>query len=225
MSDKLTKHEVCQLLGIKYSTLGRWMREGKIAFERDPDWKAKRGECTVHFDRDEVQRLLTPVSTAKFAAHPPAQGLPPGSKPPTAHPEIPLPYQDEPKPDTRDFAQRYRDGDETDSLGNEIGGYNENFPTTGSTLLGPIVPYTPPPVNRDTASHMSPALVGKVGPSANNRYLDSLERQRDTGAISQACYDSLTETASKANRMSTQQRKVYVDRAAIMDAFRHGFSR
>jgi Helix-turn-helix domain len=218
--ERLTKKQVCSILNIGYSTLGRWMREGKIKFSRE---QAAKFESAVFFRRDDLAEFLPTV--AESATHPKAPAAHPtasrGDSP--LHPEVALPYQDE--PDRRDFAQKFRDGDECDSAGNYITGENPRYQSTGATLLGPVAPYTAPPVNRDTSSHMDPALVGRPGPSADECYLNSLERRRDLGIISQASYDALTSNASKARRLSGQQRKVYLDQAAIRAAFRHGFSR
>jgi hypothetical protein len=72
---------------------------------------------------------------------------------------------------------------------------------------------------------MHPALIGTAGPDASTSYLNSLERQRDVGIITQAAYDALQANSLKARRQCEQTNKVYLDRAAISAAFRHGYSR
>jgi hypothetical protein len=211
MNDKLTKKEVCALLRIGYSTLGRWMREARIKFERDTT--AGKFESAVFFNRADIQHLIPrePVIPIGFAESVPAPKPVPK---PTLTPQ-----------DKRTFAEKFRDGDEPDSCGNFCDGANDLYPSSGATLLGPVVPYTTPPVNRDTASHMDPALVGKVGPSGNDSYLNSPEFALARGSISQVQYDSLQATAQKARRMSQQQQKQVVDVNVIRDAFKFGFSR
>ena len=123
----------------------------------------------------------------------------------------------------RSFAEAYRSGDAADSAGNRIDGTNERFRTKGiQSLLGPVeIERTPV----STTSHMDPALVGTKGPDAGSQYLDSLERQRDVGNITVAQYDALQANSVKARRMCEQMNKTFLDRVAIENAFRHGFSR
>jgi excisionase family DNA binding protein len=209
MSDRLSKKEVCALLKIGYSTLGRWMRDGKIKFTRE---QAKNFESAVFFRRDDLAEFLEQPTPAPAPAVVPAP--------------IQAPAPKAPAPDLRTWEEKYRDGDACDSCGNTIDGANDLYPRTGASLLGPVEPVTVPPVNRDTASHMNPALVGYTGgPSANDCYLNSLEYQRDHWGLSQERYDELTANATKARKQCEQQQKVYLDRAAITAAFRHGYSR
>lgn len=203
----MTKQQACELLHISESTLQRRLRAKKYTCTRTGE--GQYAPITFTF-ADLGLTEPTPEPTADLA-----------SAEPTAAPVV-VPAV---KPDTRTWEQRHRDGDAPDSCGNFLDGHNDQFPSNGASLVGPCYPREPIPPNRDTASHMDQALVGHIGPSANDGYLDSLERHRDVGNISQATYDSLAVTASKARRLSKQQEKQCVDIAVIREAFRFGFSR
>jgi hypothetical protein len=213
MSEKLTKKEVCALLHIGYSTLGRWMREGKIKFQRDTT--AGKFEPAVFFKRDDLAAFLPPSSVLG-----------------TEHPPAPAPQQPKPTPapkesrDIRSWAEKYKDGDEPDSCGNYRDGYNPRWPETGASLLGPVIPRDVPPINRDTTSHMNPHLVGRTdGPSGNDVYLNSTEFSdllHGRGSITAAEFQS---KATKTRPISQQQRKQQVDINVIRNAFKLGFSR
>jgi excisionase family DNA binding protein len=214
MNDKLTKREAAALLGIGVSTLGRKMREGKIKFTKV---EAGRFESAVFFDRDDLAALLPSEKqpTVPLDPFPPVEAAP---KP------KPVP---EAKPDTRTWAELHRDGVVPDSLGNYLNEVNPDFPSSGCcSLIGPPGSVVPPePKTLDTTAHMVQALVTQPGPSANEQYINSLERHRDVGNITSDHYDSLIGSANKARRMSGQERKQCLDRAAILQAFRFGYSR
>jgi hypothetical protein len=224
-NERLTKKQVCSILQIGYSTLGRWMALGKIKFTRE---KAEHFESAVFFRRADLAEFLPCVTesvTEPCASDSDAQ---PSASESEAQPPVWPSQSRAMAPESRDirtWAEKYKDGDAADSAGNFIHGANERWPTTGATLLGPVVEHTLPKVNRDTTSHMNPALVGTTGPHAGESYLNSLERQRDVGTISQATYDALTQNASKARRQCEQDQKKFLDKAAINAAFRHGYSR
>lgn len=204
---KLTKKEAMALLGISTATMSRWMTSGKIKYSKI---EAGRFQSAVFFDAEEIARLLpvrvtVPVSALKNPA-------------PAANP------RKEPK-DLRTFAEKYLDGDECDSCGNYVDGSNPWFPSTGSSLIGPCIPAAPEP-RTSTTSHMDPALVGKVGgTSANDGYLDSFEYALARGAMTQAHYDALQADATRAHRLSGQEKKIWLDKAAILHAMRFGYSR
>lgn len=58
MTTYLTRHEAAELLKVSPATLDRYAREGLIS-RFHPE-----GKRTVRFDRDEVQRLLSPGARA-----------------------------------------------------------------------------------------------------------------------------------------------------------------
>jgi hypothetical protein len=140
----------------------------------------------------------------------------PAAAPEPSHPE---------SKDIRTWAERYSDGDAPDSCGNYRDGANDRYPETGASLLGPVPRDVMPEPKPSCTAHMNQKLLPKLGGDASTQYLNSLERQRDIGTISQATYDELTSAASKARRMSGQDHKIYLDRAAIKAAYRHGYSR
>jgi hypothetical protein len=150
MSEKLSKKQVCRLLGIGYSTLGTWMREGKIKFERDTT--AGKFESAVWFDKEEAAKFLPSVTDSVI--HPSAPKL--GEL-------LPAPARPAPAKESRDirtWAEKYKDGDAADSCGNRIDGTNERFITEGTqTLLGPTsaIDHGPPV---DTQAHMDNRLLG-----------------------------------------------------------------
>jgi hypothetical protein len=166
--EKLTKAQVCAILHIGYSTLGKWMRNGKIKFTRDTE--AGKFESAVFFSRADLAEFLP--STAPSAPEP-KRNAPPG---PVGHYEDDV-SRNEPATDKRTFAEKYRDGDATDSCGNTIHGGNSQYPTTGATLLGPVKPYEGPPIPKTGTSHMDPHLLSDyvdpnfaplISPSLNN---------------------------------------------------------
>ncbi len=217
MSELLNKKDAMLLLGITASTLTRWMRSGKIKYTRV---EGERFAPAVFFTVDEITRLMPPSSDSEECPTAPPSNL-------LARPTAPSCKQHErtESRDTRTWAEKYTDGDAPDSCGNFVDGENRLYPSSGATLLGPVEPYNDPPVNRDTTSHMNPALVGRGGPDASAGYLDSLERARDIGTITAVQYATLTSNADKARRQCEQSRKQHVDIATIRAAFRQGFSR
>jgi hypothetical protein len=224
--DRLTRKQVCAILEIGSSTLGAWMRKGKIKFTKDADggqW------AKAYFRLDDIKQFIPAPPVAESATHPTAlytvKGLPYQDSPSGNLPERPSSGNLPEHKDKRTFAEKFLDGDATDSVGNTVHGANDLWPTTGATLIGPVTPYTPPPVNRDTTSHMDQNLVGRGGAGAGAGYLDSLERHRDIGNITAAQYDTLTGNAEKARRQCEQSKKEVLDRRAISEAFRHGYSR
>lgn len=147
--DKLTKRQVAALLGIAYSTVGRWTREGKLK----PHYEtAERFAESVFFKRSEL-----PAPTAKAPKAPVSKLL---TRPATTGnlPEVPASPERTESRDLRTWAERYRDGDETDSCGNTIDGANDQYKSTGASLLGPAIPAERGP-KPDVQSHMSAALL------------------------------------------------------------------
>jgi hypothetical protein len=210
----LNRQQACELLHISTTTLWRRIKAGT--------YTSNRGEgqfAALSFTYADLG-LTEPTSEPTPAPEPTRNPAP--SK--VGH------YEDEPalrapsrEDADRSFAEAYRSGDATDSAGNKIDGTNERFRTKGiQSLLGPVeIERTPV----GTTDHMHPALAGTKGPDASQSYLNSLERQRDTGVISVAQYDALQANSVKARRQCEQTNRVYLDRAAINAAFRHGYSR
>jgi hypothetical protein len=264
-NERLTKAQVCAILHIGYSTLGRWMRDGKIKFERDTT--VTKFNCAVFFRLADLAEWMPCVTDSvthppapNLGAHPTLGELPPTSPPvpnlgtrpsrgdsplhpaagdSPAHPKrnaAPSPvghYEDEPIKEFGDDpiknAKAWAVGTIKDSAGNATFGKEL---IDGSIVEKRSLIHDHPGLascesmqpDRDTASHMDPALVGKIGPSGNDAYLNSLEYQRDHWGLSQESYDRLTANARRA-RQSEQHRKQVVDVAAIREAFRHGYSR
>ena len=217
-NERLTKKQVCSLLKIGYSTLGRWMREGKIKFTREQAVGAF--ESAVFFRRADLAEFLPSAPIVASIAAPVRNAAP--SK--VGH------YEDEPAPRAQSrenadlsFAEAYKAGDATDSAGNKIDGTNDRFRTKGiQSLLGPIE--VEKPVVSGT-SHMNPALVGGAGESGNTAYINSLEYHLKAGSITQEQYEEMQSASVKARRQCEQTNKTYLDKAAILAAFKHGYSR
>lgn len=217
----LTKKQAMRLLGISSATMSRWMASGKIRFSKRD---AERFAASVFFDESEIERLL-PKPVSESDTRPTEVSSHDGMKPPTA-PTQPNCARPESKP-IKSWAEKFADGEAPDSCGNYRDGFNPQWPRTGATLLGPVT--DPAPLRstaRDTDNHM-PAGVRKDvgGTSGNTAYLNSPEYSLKSGWITQEQYDTLTENATKARRLTGQAAKEFVDRAAMEHAFKFGYSR
>src|ERR1035441_8521168 len=104
------------------------MRAGQIAFTKDG---SKIGVNSVWIERSEIERLLTPAPVPTVPSVDTLSADPPASL--SAH-LVQVVKAKQEKRDLRDWAERYRDGDEVDSCGNTIYGANDQFPETSSTL-------------------------------------------------------------------------------------------
>ncbi|HEY4842644.1 MAG TPA: helix-turn-helix domain-containing protein [Terriglobales bacterium] len=154
--ERLTKKQVCSILQIGYSTLGKWMARGKIKFRRE---QADKFESAVFFRRADLAEFLPSASNSDAQ---PTAGLSPAV--PTA-PAVPSTARPESR-DIRTWAEKYKDGDAADSAGNTIDGANERWPTTGATLLGPVVRVEQAPL--DPNGHMEPGLLGSTATNPVN---------------------------------------------------------
>ncbi len=152
-NERLTKKQTAALLGIGYSTLGKWMREGKIKFHKV---EAGRFESSVFFNRADLAEFLPSVTEP--VTQPTAPSMPDSGILPTA-PSAKLAERPESK-DLRTWAEKFRDGDAPDSCGNYRDGANNQFPETGATLLGPVTRDDPAPVSKSGCDHMDPRLLG-----------------------------------------------------------------
>jgi len=235
-NERLTKAQVCSILRIGYSTLGRWMRDGKIKFERDTT--LSKFNCSVFFRRADLAEWMPCAGDSP--GHPMLGELPPtseGNLPShpkrNAAPSLVGHYEEEPITEFGDDpianARGWAEGTIKDSAGNANFGKElvDGSIVDKRSLIHDhpgLVSCGPSEVDRDCTSHMNQALVGTTGAGAGEGYLDSLERHRDVGSLSQAAYDRLTANARRA-RQSDQQRKQVVDVAVIRAAFRQGYSR
>jgi hypothetical protein len=146
-NERLTKKQVCSILQIGYSTLGRWMRDGKIKFTRE---RAESFESAVFFRRADLAEFLPSIPDTHPTASVPES---------PAQPTAPAPAS--PRPESRDirtWAEKYKDGDAADSCGNTIDGANALWPQTGATLVGPVVRVEPGAL--DSCAHMDHRLLG-----------------------------------------------------------------
>lgn len=159
----LNKLQAARALGISPRTLATRMKSGAVQYTKLEG--AKIGEQSVSFT---YEQLSIPEPSAAPA--------------PVVHDvQIAPQYNDDPKPDRfthymtkvrnrpsevdekaaedQAWAEAYREGRVTDSLGNRSDGTNERWPNQGSvSLLGPITVDHGPPA--ETQAHMIPGLLG-----------------------------------------------------------------
>jgi hypothetical protein len=194
----MTKKEVCALLGISPRTLERRMQSGRYKFTKG---LGQYGEVSfTHAD----------IGVSEPAPRE-AEPAPPICIPDLREPDAFAPQQS-------DFADSYKRGDATDSMGNTINGGNDRWPSKGAvTLLGPIEPM--PKVLPDTTSHMAPGTVGIAG---NER----VENPVDSDEFMELIHPGFAERKAQmyaqcgVRPLSQQQQKAYNDRLALHAAFR-----
>jgi hypothetical protein len=213
MIDPIGKAEAMRLLDIAPATMTRILKSGALKYERTGPGKFD----PILFERADVMAL----QPARFLAKSPA------AKQPTPAPEPkrnPAPskvghYEDaEPT-----FAEQYIAGDATDSCGNTIYGANDQWPMTGATLLGPVVPVVRPPAP-GPFDHMDPALLGGNGIGADGQPIFDAASDNHPMNAALIAQGKLQPTA-QGRKVSTQQQKEANDIALIRSAWRRGESR
>jgi hypothetical protein len=228
MSQLISKKEAMALLNISASTLSRWMMSAKVRFTRT---ESGRFESSVWFDVDDLAQFLpTPEPLAPAA-------------PPELYTASDLPYQDTPVKNDRSCSpmppepmrefgddpvanlRAWLEGLLADSSGNY--NYGRETPDGSVTDQRSLIYGSPSiagcrPVKLGTADHMDQALVGSTGPGAGAAYINSPEYALLCGHISQTTYDQV---ATKPENMSSQDQKIFVDRGAMLEGFKHGYSR
>jgi hypothetical protein len=161
---KLSRTDAARHLGISLSTFDRYVRAGKITVIRGE--KNKLGKQTLWVDFPEI-----PEPTAA-QPEPEPEPLPIQGQEPQL-PEIkpaptPREWSDHERriADDLAFADAFKRGEATDSLGNTINGINERWPTQGSQSLIGKVEHEVPSTPRTGTEHMNPALLSDyVDPS------------------------------------------------------------
>ncbi len=156
----MTKKEVCELLKISPKTLERRMAKGVYTFTRNGSGQYSELSFT-HADLGlptpepqpaapvpEPTPVPTPVIETWSAPEPEPKSAPCGLS------EIELKAQADER-----FAQDFKAGLATDSLGNKISGTNDSRPTLGAVSLVGNIDQTQRPAI-DTQAHMDPALIG-----------------------------------------------------------------
>jgi hypothetical protein len=139
--DPIGKKEAMRLLSITPATIGRWMASGKLKFERD----ATAGQyAPCFFERADVLAFVPVLPTVGFEQAAPA--LEPKRN---AAPAKVGSYEDAPAEPT--FAEKFKAGEATDSMGNDL------FKPNPVSLLGPVVVDRTPPA--PAQSHMDPKLL------------------------------------------------------------------
>jgi Bacterial regulatory protein, Fis family len=199
----LSKKDACELLGISPKTLQRRMAKGQYKFTRVGE--GQYAAVTFTYGdlglSEPVEPVPAPVVVEVQVE--PSPVIP--QRPPTA--------QELRDAEDAVFADAFKTGRVTDSCGNYID-------ATRQTLLGHRDPE--PKQKPSSTIHMNPALVGD--PNVPHNFIDSDEyeeirhpghKERKTAMYADA----------GIRQPSEQEKKGYVDRAAIQAAFRQGYSR
>lgn len=147
----LTKKEASKLLGISPRTLERRMASGQYKFTRTGVGQFAELSFT-YSDIGLPEPVVEPVPAVAAEPQPEPAPLPKASE------------CDKRIAADLEFAAKYRAGEVTDSMGNNVHGTNEKFPTKGmQPLIG--MPRPEPAVPRTGTSHMQPELLSDyVGP-------------------------------------------------------------
>lgn len=207
----LSRIDAAQHLGISTKTLDRRIASGALtAIFGEPNRLGKR---TVFVDFPELKEP-TP-EPAVVASEPEPEPKPTVRRETLSNVELKA-------IDDLIFAEAYKTGQATDTMGNRYDGTNTRFPEIGRLSL--VGAEERPRERLSTTSHMNAALVATPGPSANSNYINSLEYSLVRGNITKDQYDEMTNNATKA-RIPEQLQKQFVDRQAIYAAFMHGYSR
>ena len=209
----MNKHEAARLLGISERTLRRRYKGTRIG---------SGPFAPVEYTYADLG-LPEPEPQAKVQAQPeqqPAQPKVVSVTTPT-EPEPELPEVEKQTLADAEFAAAYKRGEATDSAGNTINGSNERFPSKGlQSLIGPLEEQ--PQHKPSGASHMDPTLVADTTAEPNPVDSDDFAELWHPGQKNRkaAMYRD-----ARIPQPSEQQEKQHVDRAAILAAFRDGYSR
>jgi hypothetical protein len=161
---QLSRKQCADLLGISLSTFQRRVKAGKYGagtktgpLKTDEVWYTFPDIGLPEPTREEVPRALPePVVTPE----PKSEEVPRSS--PEPEPVVtrePSDFELRQQADLA-FAEAYRRGDVTDSMGNTVNGSNEKYPVSGLvTVLGPKPVALPPLGPRTGTRHMDPALL------------------------------------------------------------------
>lgn len=236
---KIQRLEVCKRLKLNPSTFDRAVKAGKLPITHDASISVAGHPATLvelsdvarwrGIAEDELLALLSvpepepapqPVQPEPESQPAPAVEPEPAPRPESA-PEPELPPIEQRALEDAEFAEAYKRGEATDSAGNTIIGSNDRFPSKGlQSLLGPVEEQ--PEHKPSGVSHMDPNLV--CNPDVPHNPVDSDEfnelwhpGHKDRKA---AMYRD-----ARIPQPSEQQVKQHVDRAAILAAFRQGYSR
>jgi len=115
------------------------------------------------------------------------------------------------------FAQDFKAGLATDSLGNKIGGTNDSRPALGAVSLVGNIDQTQRPAI-DTQAHMDPALIGASDACNAPRW--SFDKGLDDDALAQMRSD-WRRRHGNAPSMSEQREAIDRSRAIIAESFNH----
>ena len=214
----ISKRQARVILGSGMSTLGLWVRQGKLKVQKRDEGKFG----AIYFDRAEVLALRDSRVTKPEPEVLP-EPCPQLEQRPMQEPDLPG-FTD----DAEKNQQAWREGKIADSFGNKLYGNERpdgSISDHRSAIHGnPMIAGCQMPPRRATTEHMDPALVGDVSvPSANDNYLNSPDYALKSGRMTREQYDNLTKGVSRP--VADQRRKQIQDRRAIASAFLHGFSR
>jgi len=156
----LNKAEAARALGISLRTLANRMQAGTVKYTKVEN--ARIGEQSVFF-------TLEGLGLREPSAAPVQHDVPINSNYEDAPAPKPAPVQaakhnqpseiDAKAAEDAAWAQAYREGRVTDSMGNKIDGTNAKWPNRGTvSVLGPVTVDPGPPV--ETQSHMHQGLLG-----------------------------------------------------------------
>jgi hypothetical protein len=171
---KLSRNEVCKRVPIGLSTFDRWAKSGKLEVFRDGTLTNAKKEVVwasleslgkalgIADDTELRQRLGLPTVTHDVTINVNYDNPQPERVPDIREPDAFRP-QSRAQQD-REFAEKYRSGEATDSAGNKIDGTNSRWPLSDRddgiaavTLLGPTA--KEPKVKGETQNHMEPGLL------------------------------------------------------------------
>lgn len=214
----MTKSEACQLLNISPKTLERRMKAGVYKFTRNGEGQYAELSFT-HSDLGLPEPVPTPEPVPEPTPAPAVETAPAVSVPaPEPEPKFvpaPLgPIERQQEADER-FAQDYKRGLVTDSLGNKISGANDSRPTLGAvSLIGDIDQTQRPAI--DMQSHMNPALIG--APDAINAERHPFDRGLSDEDLA-AMRSDWRRRHGNAPSMSEQREAIERSKANINAAF------
>jgi hypothetical protein len=213
----MTKKEVCDLLNISPKTLQRRMSKGQYTFSRTGEGQYAELSFTFADIGLPEPTPAAPEPTPALETAPAAPTVEPTPEPTFA--PSPLGTIELARQADERFADDFRRGEATDSLGNKIDGTNKLWPNKGAqSLVGSADMYdnldgTP----TETQTHMNPALIG--APDASNTPRHSFDKGMDDAAYEQ----SMRDWRRRGGGLSGSQQREAVERskAVINDAFNH----
>ncbi|MGD1076782.1 MAG: hypothetical protein ABR881_00545 [Candidatus Sulfotelmatobacter sp.] len=212
----MTKKQVCELLCISPKTLQRRIAKGQYKFTSTGEGQFAELSFT-HADLGLIEPVPVPEPTPEPV--PALETAPAAPAAPTPEPKFaptPLgPIELQREADER-FAQDYKRGLATDSLGNTIGGTNDSRPTLGAvSLIGPSVDASQRPAI-DTQAHMTSPIGDSDAINAPRHSFDKGLSDDDLAAMR-----SDWKRRGGGLSMSEQRQAIERSKANINEAFNY----